>query len=1014
MADNLPEVGLSAVIENLKNFTDAANTITKSYDDMAKGGDVVESSSLSLSGGLTSIAGILSGALVAAAAVAVAAIAAVAAGMGALSLVALNVAKDMESASNAIIIGTGASGEALAEMEGIVQNLSETSAGVGHSYEDMGKTVAEINTRLGLTGPQLEEASAAALKFSRVTGTDAVKSTQLATRVMGDWGVENENLGETLDTIFGASQAFGISTDTLSQKVVQFGAPLRQMGFSLEESIALFGKWEKEGVNSELAIGSLRIAAGKFAKDNIPLREGLNDVMSRIKGTTNESEALAIAMETFGSRAGPDMAAAIRENRFELDSAIEALQGTDGALNDAADRTVTFGDKMEIMWNKVRNSLLPFGDAMLGVADDIMPMLEDALVALQPALADFASFLGSELNYAMAELIPWIQDKLVPNLFTLSKWILEEGIPALTTFASWIYTDLIPAIVEWYKWFKDNILPVILEVAKFIKNDLVPAIQDFAEWITKELIPAVKEIWKWIDKNLVPIFEDLFKMFSKDGKKAGGIMTDIWEDISKAIEPFIEDILPELLEIWDDILAWTKRNWPKVQQIIEEVIKAIQKVVEKVLDWIEDFWEDWGETILKVTETTFGFLWRSIKRALDLIMDGVELFLDILTGDWEGAWEKVLDITKTINDQIKDFISTTWENIKSIVGNALKLLVSDVSQKFEDMKSAINTKLTELKTSISNKFNEIIAAIKAKVNEFVQAGKDLIQGIINGISQMYESLKLAFTTAVTNAANALKSYISDTGSSIYKTLLSVGTSIINAIKAGITAAGNFVSALVAKISESINTIVSYLSDVGNSLYTTAKSIGTAIVNSIAKGITLFYGFTTTIKDQLITWINNLISYGSTLWTAAKTVGKEIVDQIIAGFKGMSNTFNLLKDTIKDWILSWFSPIPEAQYAGTEIVGNIIGGFLSQKGLFIAATKGALTSWMKDINASGLGITAGMNALTGSPSMSGSVSAPLTPQSVTNQTFNVGGNSINNGMDAAVFEARVMDVIRRNV
>lgn len=56
------------------------------------------------------------------------------------------------------------------------------------------------------------------------------------------------------------------------------------MGFSLEESAAMLGKWEKEGVNTELVIGSLRIAAGKFAKDNIPLRQGLLDTMAAIKG----------------------------------------------------------------------------------------------------------------------------------------------------------------------------------------------------------------------------------------------------------------------------------------------------------------------------------------------------------------------------------------------------------------------------------------------------------------------------------------------------------------------------------------------------------------------------------------------------------------------------------------------------------------------------------------------------------------------------------------------------------
>jgi hypothetical protein len=34
-----------------------------------------------------------------------------------------------------------------------------------------------------------------------------------------------------MDKLFGAGQAFGIGLDSLAGKLVQFGAPLRQMGF---------------------------------------------------------------------------------------------------------------------------------------------------------------------------------------------------------------------------------------------------------------------------------------------------------------------------------------------------------------------------------------------------------------------------------------------------------------------------------------------------------------------------------------------------------------------------------------------------------------------------------------------------------------------------------------------------------------------------------------------------------------------------------------------------------------
>jgi phage-related minor tail protein len=311
---------------------------------------------------------------------------------------------DFQQATNAIISGTGASGEALVDLEKVAKDLKSSVGGFDQDFETLGGVVAETNTRLGLTGDGLETFSDDLLKLTRLAGGEAVENVRLVTRVMGDWGVQAEDSGQLMDQLFGASQAFGIQVDTLAQKVVQFGAPLRQMGFSLEESIALFGKWEKEGVNSELVLGSLRIAAGHFAKDNIDLRDGLTDTIDKIKNATNESEGLAIAMEVFGARAGPDMAAAIREGRFELDEAIAALEGTSGGLDDAANRAQTLGDAWQQIKNKGLLALTPITDTILDMTNEALPGMQEAMERAQPVLEDFAEEMSTKLGPAAAEI----------------------------------------------------------------------------------------------------------------------------------------------------------------------------------------------------------------------------------------------------------------------------------------------------------------------------------------------------------------------------------------------------------------------------------------------------------------------------------------------------------------------------------------------------------------------------------------------------------------------------------
>lgn len=80
----------------------------------------------------------------------------------------------------------------------------------------------------------LQERSKQFINLSRITGTDLKGNIADMTRVFGDWSVAGDQQAGTLDMIFRASQTSGIGINALSQKVVQFGAPLRQMGFGLD------------------------------------------------------------------------------------------------------------------------------------------------------------------------------------------------------------------------------------------------------------------------------------------------------------------------------------------------------------------------------------------------------------------------------------------------------------------------------------------------------------------------------------------------------------------------------------------------------------------------------------------------------------------------------------------------------------------------------------------------------------------------------------------------------------
>lgn len=506
---------------------------------------------------VTGWAGRLSGAIGGAAVgIAAAAGAALVGATIAVGKAAWDMGQEYDSALDAIINGTGASGEALDAMGQSVRNLKTSAAGLGVGMEQIGATMAEVNTRTGATGSELEKLTGDILQFSRLTGTDSVQNVQLLTRTMGDWGVSMEDSGDLLDTIYGAGQAFGIGIDSLAGKLVQFGAPLRQMGFSLEESAAMLGKWEKEGVNTELVIGSLRIAAGKFARENVPLQDGLRQTMAAIKGAATESEGLAIAMDVFGARAGPDMAAAIREGRFELDEAIATLQGTQGSLGDAAERTIGFQESWDIAMAKMSDALIPLGAKMEDLGVKLMPLL---VASIEGVIAVVTPLIG---------------------------WIVA-GVDALF--------GLVDA--------NDQVVGSFGEVAGSLGGVFGPALER-----AQELLNVVgAAVTQFVNQNL------------------------------------------------NFMNGWIAQNMPRVQQIVSNTLTAIT-----------GFWNTHGAAIVDAVQRYFGWImdfWSLVFRTL---LNIVQVFLQVLTGDWEGAGQ-------TLQAIVRDWWTTLRQIFSDMIAGIIEL-----------------------------------------------------------------------------------------------------------------------------------------------------------------------------------------------------------------------------------------------------------------------------------------------------------------------------------------------------
>lgn len=279
-----------------------------------------------------------------------------------------------------VVNATGASGKAL---DGLDSSMTKAFA---NHHDDIGTTAAaigEVNTRMALTGQTLTDVTGKFLDFSQITGSDVVGSVQNVTKIMNKWGVEQSNVESILDRLAYAGQIAGISVDALSSDLINSSSAFQQMGITLDGAISLLSAFELQGISSGSALTAMRTAVNGFSKDGLNASTALRSVINEIATMENSAEATALACETFGSKAGVEMATAIRSGVISVEMLSASLDEADGTLQKTAETGETLSQKWETASNKLEASF----------SSVVSPAVEEVSGGIAELTDNFGEFL---------------------------------------------------------------------------------------------------------------------------------------------------------------------------------------------------------------------------------------------------------------------------------------------------------------------------------------------------------------------------------------------------------------------------------------------------------------------------------------------------------------------------------------------------------------------------------------------------------------------------------------------
>lgn len=286
-------------------------------------------------------------------------------------IIALGVAAEasfnaVDEGTDTIIQKTGASGEALDDMQQRMENLATS---IPTDFGTAGAAIGEVNTRFGLTGDALEDLSGQFIKFASLNNQDVSDSIDSVQKAMDAFGLSADDAGAVLDTFNSVGQSTGISMSDLESELTTNATAFQSMGLDIDDAAKLLGKLETSGVDASTALTGLSKVQQNAMKDGKSMSEEFSAALS--------SEQSAI--DIFGAKAGPKLYEAFQNGTLAASDFVGAAGGLNDALGSVSstyEATLDPADQLTIAMNDLK---------LLGadIAESAAPILVTALTDIK-------------------------------------------------------------------------------------------------------------------------------------------------------------------------------------------------------------------------------------------------------------------------------------------------------------------------------------------------------------------------------------------------------------------------------------------------------------------------------------------------------------------------------------------------------------------------------------------------------------------------------------------------------
>src|SRR5699024_4278383 len=133
----------------------------------------------------------------------------------------------------------------------------------------------------------------------------------------------------------------------------------------------------------------------------------------------------------------------------------------------------------------------------------------------------------------------------------------------------------------------------------------------------------------------------------------------------------------------------------------------------------------------------------------------IKTVMQIITGDWKGAWNTIKSTTSNFLSGIKNIISNILNAVLTIIRGILNNIKTVFSSIFNGLKNIVSTAFNGVKNAVKNGMTGAFNAVKGFFGKFKDAGKNITQSIADGITAAIGKV----TGAISNVTQKIRDFL---------------------------------------------------------------------------------------------------------------------------------------------------------------------------------------------------------------------------------------------------------------